>query len=140
MHGDLPGFSAREVELIANVARYHRRAIPRKSHSNFARLDPADRLLVRQLAGILRVADGLDRTHTQAVSGLRVVVEDGKIELRLRAARSPRVDIDDALRKSKLFRKAFDADLLIEWVKERVPAPAAPHAGADRPGLAGGAA
>jgi exopolyphosphatase/guanosine-5'-triphosphate,3'-diphosphate pyrophosphatase len=122
MHGDLPGFSAREVELVANVARYHRRAMPRKRHANFARLDPADRRLVRQLAGILRIADGLDRTHTQAVSGLRVVVEDGRIQLRVRAPRMPRVDLDDAVRKARLFQRAFEADLTIEWVKERVPA------------------
>jgi exopolyphosphatase/guanosine-5'-triphosphate,3'-diphosphate pyrophosphatase len=135
MHGDLPGFSAREVELIANVARYHRRAMPRKSHENFARLDPADRRLVRQLAGILRVADGLDRTHTQAVSGLRVVVEDDHIEVRIRAPRYPRVDVEDAVRKSRLLRKAFDAKVAIEWVKERVPA-ASPGAAA-KPGSGG---
>lgn len=135
MHGDLPGFSAREVELIANVARYHRRAPPRKSHENFARLDPGDRRLVRQLAGILRVADGLDRTHTQTLSGLRVVVEDGKVELRVRSLRSPRVDVDDALRKSKLFRRAFDGKLRIEWVKERAPAASpGPVAGAEAGG------
>ena len=121
MHGDLPGFSARELELIANVARYHRRAMPRKAHVNFGHLDPADRRLVRQLAGMLRVADGLDRTHTQAISGLRVVVEDDRVEIRIRSARHPRVDIEDALRKDKLFRRAFDADLAIEWVKERAP-------------------
>ncbi|HXV85128.1 MAG TPA: HD domain-containing protein, partial [Gemmatimonadales bacterium] len=121
MHGELPGFSAREVELIANVARYHRRAVPRKRHPNFGRLDPADRRLVRQLAGILRVADGLDRTHTQAISGLRVVVEDDDVQVRVRSQRYPRVDVDDARRKDKLFRRAFDAELTIEWIKERQP-------------------
>ncbi len=51
MHADLPGFSAREVEIIANVARYHRRAHPRKkATAEFpARLEPADRRKVRTL-------------------------------------------------------------------------------------------
>src|SRR2546430_6659237 len=51
MHGDLRGFSSREIELIANVARYHRRAPPKKTHANFARLDRGERRLVRRVGG-----------------------------------------------------------------------------------------
>jgi exopolyphosphatase/guanosine-5'-triphosphate,3'-diphosphate pyrophosphatase len=91
LHGDIRGFSGREVELIANVARYHRRAPPRKSHPNFARLDPQDRALVRVLAGILRVADGLDRTHTQRVTDVRCR-RGGRLRLVLGPIRSPRRD------------------------------------------------
>src|SRR3990170_3973160 len=87
MHGELAGFTAREVELIANVARYHRRALPRRSHENLARLDREDQRLVRQLAGILRVADGLDRTHTQAVSGVRCQVSGRRARLEVLAPR-----------------------------------------------------
>lgn len=71
MHADFPGFSAAEVEIIANVARYHRRAHPRRKHPNFARLDPVDRQRVRMLSALLRLAAGLDRTHTPAVTGVR---------------------------------------------------------------------
>jgi exopolyphosphatase/guanosine-5'-triphosphate,3'-diphosphate pyrophosphatase len=117
MHGELGGFSAREVELIANVARYHRRAHPKKSHENFARLDPDDQRLVRQLAGILRVADGLDRTHTQAVSGVRCEVSGHRARLAVLAARSPRVELWDAERKAGLFEKAFGVELRLEWTK-----------------------
>src|SRR5256886_11413201 len=56
MHGDLRGFSSREIELIANVARYHRRAPPKKTHANFARLDRGERRLVRRVSGGLRPA------------------------------------------------------------------------------------
>src|SRR3954470_7954169 len=45
MHGDLPGFSAPEVELIANIARYQRRAFPRKRHENLARFTADERSL-----------------------------------------------------------------------------------------------
>src|SRR5437879_13206841 len=72
MHGDLQGYSPREVEVIANIARYHRKAAPKKRHPNFGRLDRPDRRLVKQLSSILRVADGLDRTHTQRSEERRV--------------------------------------------------------------------
>ncbi|MBI2403354.1 MAG: Ppx/GppA family phosphatase [Gemmatimonadetes bacterium] len=117
MHGDLAGFTAREVELIANVARYHRRALPKRSHQNLARLDREDQRLVRQLAGILRVADGLDRTHTQAVAGVRCQVSGRGARLEVLASRSPRVELWDAERKAGLFEKAFGVSLRFEWTK-----------------------
>ena len=58
MHGELPGFSPHEVELIANVVRYHRKAFPRKRHENLAYLDGSDRRLIARLSGILRIAEG----------------------------------------------------------------------------------
>jgi exopolyphosphatase/guanosine-5'-triphosphate,3'-diphosphate pyrophosphatase len=118
MHGDLRGFSPGEVELIANVARYHRRAFPKKSHSAFRRLDRADRRLVRQLSGILRVADGLDRTHGQSVTGVRADVTDARVRLHVAASEDPVVDVADAYRKSRLFEKAFHVGIAFEWSRD----------------------
>jgi len=119
MHGDLRGFSAREVELIANVARYHRRAFPKKRHPNFARLDRGERRLVRRLAGILRVADGLDRTHGQAVTGLRCQVGDGWVRIRAVASRDPAIELEDATRKAGLFERAFRGEPMLQWSRPR---------------------
>jgi exopolyphosphatase/guanosine-5'-triphosphate,3'-diphosphate pyrophosphatase len=55
-HGDLRGFHPDEIEVMALVARYHRRGIPRKSHQEYARLPSDLRRTVRALASILRVA------------------------------------------------------------------------------------
>jgi exopolyphosphatase/guanosine-5'-triphosphate,3'-diphosphate pyrophosphatase len=117
LHGDIRGFSGREVELIANIARYHRRASPKKSHANFARLDPADRNLVRVLAGVLRVADGLDRTHTQRVTDLRCSWRAGRLRIALSARSDPRIEVGDALRKSRLLEKALDAPVRVTWAR-----------------------
>lgn len=94
---DLPEFSPRERWIIAALARYHSGALPQEEHRVFGRLDETDRELVRLLAAILRVADGLDRTHAQVVrevtvrrgpEGLHVVVEaSGGAEAELWAAR-----------------------------------------------------
>ena len=119
MHGDLRGFSAREVELIANVARYHRRAFPKKRHPNFARLDRGERRLVRRLAGILRVADGLDRTHGQVVTGVRCQVGDGWVRIRAAASRDPAIELEDATRKAGLFERAFRSESMLQWSRPK---------------------
>lgn len=123
MHGDLPAFSAREVELIANVARYHRRAYPKRKHANLARLRKRDRRLVRFLGGILRVADGLDRTHAQAVTSLSLQQEKGRIRLIVEAEAPPQVELWDADRKAGLFEKAFATTLELQWAGAVEPSP-----------------
>ncbi len=114
-HSGLPGFTGREIELIALVARYHRRAHPRKSHPEYARLSPADRRRVRQLAGILRIVDGLDRTHGQAVKELDVDVGETSVRIGAVADVDPEVDLWDANRKADLFEAAFDREAEIVW-------------------------
>jgi exopolyphosphatase/guanosine-5'-triphosphate,3'-diphosphate pyrophosphatase len=114
-HAELTGWTAREVELIANVARYHRKAVPKKRHSNFARLERADRRLVRLLAAILRVADGLDRTHTQRVTAVGVEAGRKATRLVLAAESDPQVERWDAERKASLFSRVFDTAPAIVW-------------------------
>ena len=78
------GFTDREIELIAQVARYHRKSQPSEDkHAEFAALAEADRHRVRSMAGVLRVAIGLDRNHDGAVDQVEVRVEDGRAVLRL---------------------------------------------------------
>ena len=67
----LAGFTQHEVELIAQVARYHRKSAPKAKHLEHAALAPRDQRLVCVLAGLLRVAIGLDRTHAGVVRSMR---------------------------------------------------------------------
>jgi exopolyphosphatase/guanosine-5'-triphosphate,3'-diphosphate pyrophosphatase len=69
------------------------------------------------LAGILRVADGLDRTHTQRITAVTCATHRGFVELTLQARTDPRVEIWDAERKSGLFLRAFDLEPRFVWVK-----------------------
>jgi exopolyphosphatase/guanosine-5'-triphosphate,3'-diphosphate pyrophosphatase len=118
IHSGLPSYTAHELELIANVARYHRRALPKKSHEGFAQLRGADRRLVRQLSAILRIADGLDRTHSQAVSSVESRLWRGRVEMKLLARRPCPVDVLDAERKSDLFVKVFGAGVILRPTKK----------------------
>ena len=74
---ELPGFTASDQAIIACVARYHRKSHPALKHEEFSRLNATQRELVRQLAALLRIADGLDRSHFSTVKKLHAyTVED----------------------------------------------------------------
>jgi exopolyphosphatase/guanosine-5'-triphosphate,3'-diphosphate pyrophosphatase len=74
MHGDRLPFSPRERQLVALIARYHQRTGPRKKHAEFAALSREEQAIVRRLAAMLRVAEGLDRGHTAIVEKLALEV------------------------------------------------------------------
>lgn len=115
VHSGLTSFTAHELELIANVARYHRKAFPKKSHENFQRLNPSSQRSVRQLSAILRVTAGLDRTQTQVVEAVDCAIENGSVRFKLTAERDPRVEVWDASRRSGLFQAVFDTAVEFEW-------------------------
>ena len=66
----LAGFTEQEIELIAQVARYHRKSNPRNKHEEFAALGPDEQQCVRVLAGLLRIAIALDRSGEATVSAM----------------------------------------------------------------------
>ncbi|CAN5642512.1 Ppx/GppA phosphatase family protein [soil metagenome] len=84
-NGDLRGFDPREIEVMALVARYHRQARPKKSHEGYGDLPGPLRRTVKTLAAILRLAEGLDRSHAQAISGIDLFPRGDDYLGRLRA-------------------------------------------------------
>jgi len=72
-----------EVRILAQIARYHRKSIPMPEHSDFQALSGSAKKLVMNLGGILRVADGLDRTHTNRIETLSVDVSEKEIVIRV---------------------------------------------------------
>lgn len=105
-HADLPGFSSEEIDIIANVARYHRRTPPKMRHKGFRRLTAAQRKLVMTLSALLRIADGLDRSHFSIIKGIKV--ECGN-PLRLHVAfrEDPELELWTTARRKLLFEKIF---------------------------------
>ena len=85
-NGDLRGFEPEEVEVIALVTRYHRRGLPKRSHEGFGDLSPELRRTVRVLAAILRLAEGLDRSHQQSVAALEIAPGTQDLLLRIKPA------------------------------------------------------
>jgi exopolyphosphatase/guanosine-5'-triphosphate,3'-diphosphate pyrophosphatase len=107
-HGDLTGFSAEEIEVIASIARYHKGKGPRQSHENWKRLDPYLRPVVEKLAALLRIADGLDRSHRQLVTDVLCRVRSRRVELEAVARGDCEAELEAARRKANLFERVFD--------------------------------
>jgi exopolyphosphatase/guanosine-5'-triphosphate,3'-diphosphate pyrophosphatase len=110
-HSDLlRGFGTQEVEVIANIARYHRRGEPSAKHAGFASLGARDRRRVQVLAGIARVAVGCDRSYRQAVVGVDVELTQKEIRLRLRSESADSLDIERfaVAERSGLLASALD--------------------------------
>jgi exopolyphosphatase/guanosine-5'-triphosphate,3'-diphosphate pyrophosphatase len=74
---DIFGLTREDMAVIGNVARYHRRAVPQRSHLPYVALDSDTRVVVNKLAALLRVANALDADHLQKVRDVRAVEEDG---------------------------------------------------------------
>ena len=111
-NADIPGLADRERELVARIARYHRKSPPEGDHPFMEGLTPAETRTLKKLSTILRVADALDRSHHQPVRDVRAVLVRGAVELRI-AARSP-VDLElwDLEQESALFRRIFGRRLV----------------------------
>ncbi len=107
-HANLFGFTPREREIIANLARYHRKALPKKSHESFATLSKEDKLLVCQLGGILRLADGLDRRRNRQVSGISCRLKKKQLHLTLIGSGDLSVELYGARSKADLLESTFD--------------------------------
>jgi exopolyphosphatase/guanosine-5'-triphosphate,3'-diphosphate pyrophosphatase len=109
----LTGFTDHEIELIALLARYHRKSVPKAKHPEFARLRPEDQELVRALAGILRIAIALDRTHAGLVEGVSARAAGRTVVLEVR----PRPEADLSL---ELFTAEERKDLLEAVLGRRI--------------------
>jgi exopolyphosphatase/guanosine-5'-triphosphate,3'-diphosphate pyrophosphatase len=85
-NSELAGLTDAEIEVIAQIARYHRKSAPKPSHPEFSALPPADQDLVRALAAMLRVAIGLDRSHQARVRDVRTEVGAKRVVLHVESA------------------------------------------------------
>ncbi len=122
VHSDIPGFTQRELEIAASVARYHRRSGPKNKHPNYAKLKPGDQAIVRRLSAVLRVADGLDRAHKQNVSALRAERDGKRLRLVLDAAVRPSVGVWGATQKADVFGSEFGCVPSFAWAAGGGPA------------------
>ncbi len=122
VHSRIEGFRPEELELIANVARYHRGAEPKHKHDHFRRLSKQDQHRVACMAAVLRLAGGLDRTHNQEVKAVKITGGKKQIELTVTAQEYPEVNLWAARRRTGLFEKTFGSQMAIQWDRQSVAA------------------
>lgn len=106
-NAELEGFDDRERQVMANVARYHRKALPAEHHSEYVALTDADRVLVRRLGSFLRLADGLDLDHSQVVDGVKVRVASGAVTVEVHAIDDPRFAVSAGSHNADLLAGEF---------------------------------
>lgn len=118
-HGDLRGFEPMEITVMSLVARYHRQSTPKKSHDDFGRLPGAQRRVVRLLGAILRLAEGLDRSHTQAIAALEVTDAPDGLLVRLRSGEGPDLELWAAQRHAEPLSALIDRSIRFEAAPAR---------------------
>jgi exopolyphosphatase/guanosine-5'-triphosphate,3'-diphosphate pyrophosphatase len=118
LHGDLKNFSDDEVTVIANIARYHRKATPRKKHDPYATLPTRMRRIVDVGAALLRLSDGLDRSHSSVIQDLRCKIDDKKVKCTLYARSDAELEIWGARRKRDWFEEVFGRSISFELARK----------------------
>jgi len=109
-HGGLRGFAPEEVAFLAALARWHRRGEPRATEE-LGPLGPAGEERLRKLTALLRIADGLDRSRSQAVDDIDVTVGPSLVMIRLSSDRDTELEQWGARRKRDIFEKVFNREL-----------------------------
>jgi exopolyphosphatase / guanosine-5'-triphosphate,3'-diphosphate pyrophosphatase len=122
LNGRIPGLASPEREMVAAVARAHRKSAPDgKKHGNYAALPPARQLEVRKLAALLRLADALDADHRQKIVGLRADIKPRRIRLQLEVHANGAPAAVPELRKAEAFETEFDRKLTLEVSRAASP-------------------
>lgn len=112
-------FDREERQMVALIARYHRKALPAPRHKYYENLDEVRRRCVCLLAGILRVADGLDRSHDGVVRDVRCQVSDRQILMICETQGPAEAELAGASKKADLFMLAFDRRLVLKTASRR---------------------
>jgi exopolyphosphatase/guanosine-5'-triphosphate,3'-diphosphate pyrophosphatase len=117
-NGDLRGFEPHEIETIALVARYHRRAQPKRQHEGYGDLPHSRRRVVRSLGAMLRLAENLDRSHTQSISGIELHDRGDDALLQLRTSADAELELWAANRQAAAFERLIGKPLRTEVSKD----------------------
>jgi exopolyphosphatase/guanosine-5'-triphosphate,3'-diphosphate pyrophosphatase len=120
-NGGLRGFHPEEIEVLASVARYHRRGRPSKRHAAFAGLPRRWRRVVRTLAGMLRVADALDRDHRQSVRSLSVAGRRGALLVQAAVPDDEAAQTWAMGERTALLERALGRPIRVQIVPEAAP-------------------
>ncbi len=109
----LEGFSDEELRSVACIARYHGGSLPKDSHKVYRDLAEGERLIVNKLAALLRVGDGLDRSHSESAQEISVEIEPDRALVRVKQRSVNESDIAAAMKKRDLFESVYGRPLHI---------------------------
>jgi exopolyphosphatase/guanosine-5'-triphosphate,3'-diphosphate pyrophosphatase len=113
-NGELRGFTPEEVQIVAHVARYHRKSLPKPTHASFYDMSASAQKTTLHLAAILRIAEGLDRSRFQHIHITSVTVDPADIYIRIKGVHDVQLDIWGALRWKDLMEILYKRSLHVE--------------------------
>lgn len=111
-------WSAEQRLIVALIARYHRKALPKRKHPGYQLLKSPEQLMVCKLASLLRIADGLDRRHIQAVQSVQICFNKQKVLCQCLCQQSAEPELEFAAKKSDLFQKTFNLPIAFAAVQQ----------------------
>lgn len=122
-YSELLGYTESEIELIANLARYHRKSAPKKKHENYRNLPTKEyRQMVSQLSAFLRISVALDRRQIGAISRLRCEYLPELAEFRLKLFPNfPNDDCDLEIWSLNYKKDSFEAEYGVKLVAQLEP-------------------
>ena len=115
-HSELLGFNDREIEIMASLALYHRKATPRRKHANYARLDAKAQRAIRVLSCALRLAEALDRSHLMLVQDIlcEKLAQPDRVRMTLLATADAQLEVWAAEGQAPAFEKTFGLPLEVQ--------------------------
>ena len=112
-NSELFGLSQLELQIVALVARYHRRASPKPTHPGYSRLSREDRVVVSKLASILRVADALDRSYSQRIREFTCAVQKDRLVITVPGVDDLALEQIAMKQTAQLFEETYGLSVLI---------------------------
>jgi exopolyphosphatase/guanosine-5'-triphosphate,3'-diphosphate pyrophosphatase len=112
---DFPGIEERPRQIIALIARYHRKSVPKLKHKDFDSLDSKDQDLVILLSAILRLADGLDRSHNSIIKDIDCRIQSGVIAICLKTRGESSLERYGGEKKKPLIEDVFGKKVIFEF-------------------------
>ena len=116
-NSDMPGFTDGERRIVATLCRYHRKAMPTMRHQAFESFDADTRRAILLLAPLLRLADSLDRSHDQRLTGVDVQLKNGNVVVALSSPADTDLELWAAERTASVFRDIYQMPLTLSKVR-----------------------
>jgi exopolyphosphatase/guanosine-5'-triphosphate,3'-diphosphate pyrophosphatase len=112
-NSDMSGFTNMERELIANLCRYHRKAMPAETQGNFQGLGTEEKRVLTCLIPLLRLADSLDRSHEQRIGSMQCELRNTQLHLRLQSTQDIDLEQWAAERAAEAFRQTYGRQVIV---------------------------
>jgi len=110
--------SDEEKNIVANIARYHRRSAPKTTHIDFMKLCEKDKMTVIKLASILRIADSLDNSGLQVINSIQTKIENDKLLITAQVIGDPLAEIYSFKYKKELFEDFFGISIKLNIIRK----------------------